>query len=148
MALGPMHFPSPSPCKIQVLSWGFIGPSGGHQPVAGFLRVPIIMGPQKGGVWSRLTFRGSAGPGLRMLSFPTGLWARQGSACVRRGEESMGPTGLLTCSAGCWAKGSGSRDPIGVMSGEVPVVDTPCWSELQGPPELHSLWGKVFKGLC
>ena len=44
----------------------------------------------------------------------------------------MGPTDLLTCSAGFRAKGSGSRAPIGVTSGEVPVVDTPCWSERQG----------------
>ena len=100
-------------------------------------------------------FRGSAGPGLRTPFFPTGLWARQGSACVQGGEESVGPTGLLMCSAGCRAKGSGSHGPIGVMSGEVPVVDTPCWSEQQGyhlnctvcGAKSSKACGEVFRGI-
>ena len=48
----------------------------------------------------------------------------------------MAPTGLLTCSAGCQAKGSSSHGPIAVRSGEVPMVDTPLWGPHAPAPSV------------
>ena len=48
----------------------------------------------------------------------------------------MAPTGLLTCSAGCRAKGSSSHGPIAVRSGEVPIVDTPLWGPHAPAPSV------------
>ena len=133
MALGPMHLPLPLQNSSLVLElWGFIWALRRPPASSWVPQGPYSQGASERGCMEQVDVQRVSRTRPQDAFLPHGALGPAGLCLCpeRRGERGSHRSPDVLCRLS--AKGSGSRAPIGVTSGEVPVVDTPCWSERQG----------------